>query len=261
MKDFPVEPGRIGSVPYLNAHPLIAGIEPLVTCAPPSELAARLHRGELDVALVPVYEAFEHPGYLAVDGVGIASDGDVFSVVLAMRGEMDSVSRVRLDPHSRTSSSLTRVLLSRRFGRACEYTADSGSGIPGEQEAVLRIGDPAIHLRMHASPGTRFVDLGGEWKRWTGLPFVFALWLVRPGFGKAAQAAEALRSVATRGREQLSRIIAGQASFPPGVAHRYLHEHIGYCLGSRHAEGLNRFRHELIAAGLCGQGTKTPGLI
>src|SRR3954454_8494775 len=89
---------RIGCVKYLNSKPLIAAYPGPVLFDHPSRLAAALHAGKMDAALVPIFEAFSGEGYVAVDGVAIASHGPVYSVFLAYEGELRNVQRIALDP-------------------------------------------------------------------------------------------------------------------------------------------------------------------
>lgn len=285
---------------YLNALPLISGIESLVRVAPPAALAEALHAGMLDVALVPVHEAFVHPGYSAVDGVSIASDGDVFSVVVFAKpatAEGDTAQapkRIWLDPDSRTSCLLARVLFggpggseyleggigggmeigtnaspetarsivsTMSIGSLPRHLATGAAALPRAGDGLLRIGNPAIQMRIDAHPGVRAIDLGGVWKRTTGRPFVYALWLMRPGFSRAAETAEALRVVARRGAENRDAIAAAQTWYSTGFASRYLHEHIDHHCEERHWAGLQEFRDRAVAAGLAPPRTALPARI
>ena len=101
---------RIGSVPYLNAVPLTWGLEAEACFEPPSRLVSRLHRGELDAALVSITEVLLNPGYSVLDGVGIVSRGPVYSVVLAHRRPLEELQSIELDPASCTSVQLLKVL-------------------------------------------------------------------------------------------------------------------------------------------------------
>src|SRR5215813_14924958 len=104
-------PFRVGSVSYLNAVPLTRGLEDEVSFATPSQLAELLRRDELDAALVSVTEVLFNDRYDILDGIAIASLGDVKSVLLAHRKPLEEAREIFCDTASLTSVELLRVLL------------------------------------------------------------------------------------------------------------------------------------------------------
>jgi predicted solute-binding protein len=248
---------RLGCVQYLNSKPLIYGCDAPVTFGHPSELARDLANGALDVALVPVFEALRSPGYLAADDVAIACDGPVFSVFLAHRGPLAEVRRVVLDPASLTSVNLLRVLLAEFHGSQPEVVAQGG----GRENAVLHIGNQAIDFRTRAAGDWQFLDLGAEWRRCTGLPFVFALWLIRPNLPDAAAVAEELRALKRDGLAHIPEIVRGDKEHAPELATRYLTEHIRFDCGHREKAGLERFRELLAKHGLIAEASSLPRFV
>lgn len=214
----------LGSVPYLNARPLLWGLE--ARLAPPSLLAAWLRAGEVEAALVPIVEAIENPVYWLVDGVAIGCDGPVYSVILTLAKPLTQVRTVALDAASKTSVRLMQWLLERHYGLTPVYVPD---GAPAD--AQLRIGDPAIAFRQ-AQPEHPLLDLGEAWRAATGLPFVFAVWALR---APDQALADRLRQAA---REGLTR--RGEIAQDPGE-YRYLTESIRYELGERQREAIARF--------------------
>jgi predicted solute-binding protein/REP element-mobilizing transposase RayT len=110
-----VKPVRIGCVKYLNARPLIHGWGGgAIDFDHPAALCRKLHRGDLDVALVSSLEFLRRPIYRIVDGVSISSRGEVYSVIVAHGGELARVKQIELDPASETSVALLRCLLGQR---------------------------------------------------------------------------------------------------------------------------------------------------
>src|SRR5438876_9130800 len=107
-------PFRVGSVPYLNAVPLTRGLEEQIIFVTPSKLAEMLQRNELDAALVSVTEVLLTDRYDILDGIAVASLGEVKSVLLAHRKPIGEVREVFCDPASLTSVHLLRVLLAER---------------------------------------------------------------------------------------------------------------------------------------------------
>ncbi|HEX8295351.1 MAG TPA: MqnA/MqnD/SBP family protein, partial [Chthoniobacteraceae bacterium] len=149
MKRFPALAAvRLGCVQYLNSRPLIHAYPGPVHFDHPAGLARGLARGELDVALVPVFEALRSPGYLAVDEVAIACRGPVFSVFLAHRGPLAEVRTIALDPASLTSVHLLKVLLAEFHGLFPEFVPWNESAAA---DALLLIGNQAIAFRTSAA--------------------------------------------------------------------------------------------------------------
>lgn len=212
----------LGSVPYLNAQPLLHGLE--ARLAPPSQLAQWLRAGEVDAALVPVVEAMENPVYWLCDGVAIGCLGPVYSVFLALAKPLDEVRTAAMDPASKTSVQLARWILR---GRDIEYVDPGRSA-----DARLIIGDAAIEFR-HRHPEVPLLDLGEAWREATGLPFVFAVWALR---APDAALAQRLRAAADAGLAERDALhLAGTWQ------HAYLTRHIRYELGDPQREALALF--------------------
>mgnify|MGYP006277717443 CR=1 FL=1 len=228
---------RIGCVPYLNAKPLIRGIERDCLLDHPARLAEELFAGRLDAALVPVAEWFRHPEFAAVDGVGICCDGAVYSVVLAGMGALRQVDTLLLDEASRTSALLARLLL--RDTPPASWRglppASAADWRPAPGQAALLIGSQAISLRQRY-PAIPVVDLGAAWKALTGLPFVFAVWLLHPGFRERSRLADSLRAIAADGMRWRTTLDPGS------FEHHYLNHCIQFPLDTAEKHGLAEFR-------------------
>ncbi|HEY5813708.1 MAG TPA: MqnA/MqnD/SBP family protein, partial [Terrimicrobiaceae bacterium] len=107
---------RIGPVPYLNARPLVWGLDP--TCLEtdvPATLSAKFFASRLDVALLPVFDILRYGTASIVDDVGIACFGEVYSVIVASRTSFSESQAIYLDPASRSSVALLRVLLAEYY--------------------------------------------------------------------------------------------------------------------------------------------------
>src|SRR5690348_2231694 len=183
-----------------------------------------LANGELDVALVSSFEFLRNPIYRIVDGISISSDGPVYSVVVAYDTE-DRSSEVELDPSSQTSVVLLRYLLDSRGMslRGLPIETDVLSPVIGGRGRLL-IGDQAIRFRQKFGESHRYWDLGEEWKALTALPFVYALWLIRPEIADSAAVAQHLRNLRDRNFEDLERIIAAEQEFDSKFCRRYYRE-------------------------------------
>ncbi len=234
---------RIGSVPYLNARPLLEGLEYPITELVPARLCEEFQKGGLDAALLSSIDVLSESDAVVVDGVAIASQGAVHSVILAYTGELAALSKIQLDPSSHTSNALLQVILSEFYGLVLDYVQ-----IEALEPLVLPrllIGDPAIEFRKQkTSSEIKFLDLGEEWYRHTKLPFVFALWIVRNEFMQKKSLADALRFAKSRGVSRFSAIAAQTPD--PDFAIRYFTQSISYDLGDAEKWGLALFQKLLI---------------
>lgn len=248
---------RVGAVSYLNTRPLVHGLArraPQVdlTFDLPSRLADRLATSQLDVALIPSIEYFQDPAYTIISDACIACRGPVLSVKLLSRVAPEQIQTLALDEGSRTSASLLRILLRERFGLQPRLERlPIGAGVhETTADAILLIGDRA----MHAPPG-RFVaewDLGEEWTRWSGLPFVFAMWVARPGVNTAGLEAvlSAARDDGVRELEAIARDSAPEVGLSENACLRYLRDNLHFYLGEDEGRGLQLFRRHAVALGL-----------
>lgn len=246
-------PLRLGAVSYLNTKPLVHGLDAVpeqfdVRFDVPAVCATLLHQGQVDLGLIPAIEYLRGAeDYWIVPGVSIASDGDVASVAVFSKVPIAEVRTVALDLSSRTSVALTRILCARRWGIAPAFTPahpDLATMLAGA-DAALVIGDPALEIDA-AAGGLLKIDLGGEWRVLTGLPFVYAMWTGRAGAASAEQC-RALQAARDRGVENLpgiARSVSGGDAGREALATAYLRDNLRYGLSEREAAGLRRF-HEL----------------
>ena len=248
---------RVGCVKYLNARPLIRGWPGNVEFDHPSALCQRLAKGQLDVALVSSFEFLRNPIYRIVDDVSISSDGPVYSVVVAHPGKFSDIEEIELDPASETAVNLLRCLLA-ELGLTPRLTdavpgsrAESGvvDSLPTTPRARLIIGDQAIRFRQNYAGAFQFRDLGEQWKQLTGLPFVYALWLIRPDVSDAKHIAQRLRGLRNENLADLSGVVADAVAdvadnkqvITREFLDRYYNEHLRFSFGTREKQGLQTF--------------------
>jgi chorismate dehydratase len=238
---------HIGCVKYLNARPLIRGWPGNVEFDHPSALCQRLAKGQLDIALVSSFEFLRNPIYRIIDDVSISSDGAVYSVVVAHRGEFSDIEEIELDPASETAVNLLRCLLA-ELGLRLRLTGDS-TDTAGSRRARLIIGDQAIRFREKHADQFQFWDLGEEWKKLTGLPFVYALWLIRPEVPDAKSIAQRLRRLRNENLADIQVIVSdavvGAADNKEDITQEFLDRYYNECLrfgfGTREKQGLRTF--------------------
>jgi predicted solute-binding protein len=233
---------RIGCVKYLNARPLIYGWPGKVDFDHPAALCRKLEREDLDVALVSSLEFLRRPIYRMVDGISISSRGPVHSVVVAHREELAAVRQIELDPASETSVALLQCLLAER---GLDPRLELRHSDPADAAAQLLIGDQAIRFRQKHSD-YRLWDLGEEWKNIINLPFVFALWLIRPEIKNAQQIAEDLRQLRDHNLKNLHDLISTQAEVSPAFCQKYYQEHLLFDFGEREKAGLHEFHRRCL---------------
>ncbi|MEK7468579.1 MAG: menaquinone biosynthesis protein [Planctomycetota bacterium] len=231
-------PRILGSVPYLNARPLLAAIpaEFEVREAPPAELAERFARGEFEAALLPVIDAFRTPGARLVPGVAIGARGEVLSVRLFLDRPLAQAQSIARDPASHTSNALFEILAGLKWNRALPPP------LRGERpDGRLLIGDAALRALGTVSDE---VDLAAEWFLWTGLPFVFAAWVtIEPLPGLATALQESARAGLAR-RDDIADAEAPRLGLRRELCRHYLREAIRFDFGPEERRGAELFwRH------------------
>jgi chorismate dehydratase len=253
---------RVSVVDFLNARPLAWGLlhEPpegvAVSRDVPSVCAAKLAAGEADIGLIPSIEYQRIPDLKIMPGLGIAAGSEVRSVLLVSNVSREKIRSVALDPASRTSAALTRILLKRVYGLQPEYREAKGDrrmakdGLhsfavrpapsAGEADACLIIGDPALKTRLN---GRVVLDLAAEWRAFSGHPFVFAFWAVRAD-AVSPRAAAVLRCSYEAGRAHFADLVAEEAAqtgLSEPVVEDYLRHALHYELDEGDIEGLSLF--------------------
>ena len=241
---------RVGAVSYLNTRPLVFGIEQglgadrlELTYDVPSVLASRMAAGEFDLALLPIIEMARIPNLVVVPGLAIGSLGNCRSVLLVARKPLAEVRSVALDPDSRTSNALARVLFAEAWGVAPAFV-DGPRDLTlalEEHDAAVRIGDKALFTPV--PEGAIAYDLGGAWTARTTLPFVFAVWATRPGV-IVRETYEILHASRRAGSAVLPAIAADytwNGRQYPEVALAYLRDAMRYRLGDPEVAAMRRF--------------------
>jgi len=258
---------RIGTVPYLNAKPLIdwfhseqCDADAKIVQAVPSELALMLDRGDVDVALVSVFDLFVHSRLRLIPGISISADGPVKSVRLFSKVPLAQIRSVALDTSSLTSTALLRILLAERHGISPRWHphAPDLDAMLASHDAALLIGD----LRLFQEAAAHVTDLGAEWKALTGLPFVYAAWLARPEapLGSLEQVLHRAKEWGVARLESLSETWAARMCLPLDRVRDYFLNVMQYDLGPAHLKALEQFHRKCVAHGLIGAaGSRADG--
>lgn len=251
---------KIGVIDFVNVSPVVAGLSEgrelwELVKGPPKHLNQLLRSKELDLAIASSVEYLRDPNsYWILKGVGLGAGGKVGSVVLLSEFPMKKWHKgvIECTRESETSVFLLEILLSRCWGIRVDLAEEGTVETP---VARLRIGDRALE-EMASQRWTFFWDLGEVWSQWTGLPFVFALWLVREEVleEKPDLLEEAYRNLKEASRQASTKfhICAKEAATKLKMeGFDFLNYFLGldYFLEQSHWEGLMRFASELSAQG------------
>jgi chorismate dehydratase len=243
---------RVSLVDFLNARPLTWGLlhDPpagvSVSRDLPSVCADKLARGDADVGLIPSIEYQRIAGLRVAPSLGIAASSEVRSVLLVSEVSREKIRSVSLDPASRTSATLTRLLLKRAYGVEPRYAEAPAAG---EADARLIIGDPALKTRLN---GHVVLDLAAEWRAFSGHPFVFAFWAAREA-SATAEVEAILRRSREAARTDFPRLVreeAAQSGLSEPVIEDYLRHALHYELDSGDLTGLELFYRMAAEDGL-----------
>lgn len=265
---------KVGRIPYVNCYPVygaidrgVVSLEHELVSGTPTTLNRLMDEGTLDVSVVSAVEyARDARRYLLLPDLAITSDGPVRSVLLFSKRPAGELAgrRVLVSRSSMTSVALLDLLFEHvwhcrpDFQPADAETADIARFGEHAHDARLVIGDAALLLR--GSPDYPHVyDLGAEWKSWTGLPFVFAVWVAQ----RSAPVAEALAVhaalIASRDwglahLDELSALAARSTGLPYQACREYF-DGLDYSLSYPHLAGLTTFFHRLAEKGTVPRGT------
>jgi chorismate dehydratase len=269
---------RVGRIPYVNCYPVYGAIDRSIVKlkatlvdGTPSELNARIASGNLDVSVVSAVEyARDSTRYVLLPDLAISCDGPVRSVMLFSRRRAEDLGgrRVLISRSSMTSAALLELLFENVWRCAPRYVpgnaelSDVRELDREEHDARLVIGDAALLLGAGGPGASNYphvYDLGVTWKQWTGLPFVFAVWVALRSV--PVKSALAVHAALIQSRDWgLSHLpeLARQASASTGVSERQCAEYLtglDYGLSYPHLAGLTTFFGRLVERGRVPNGT------
>jgi len=244
---------RLGRIPYLNSEvfyqdfPLdLVELLDLV----PRQLSRAARRGEIDVGPVPIVTCFElEDQFIPLGDFGIAVKDKAMSVLLFSKRPIEELdeSRIGITGESSTSVRLLKILLRQRYNvRPTHYVSTTDTKTDG----ILLIGDAALNNRKGLPSYPLVYDLGELWMEWTGLPFVFARWIVRRDLNPEAVAflIKTIDKSLERGLGRIDQIAARRSDLSMSVdeVRAYLHG-FNYVFGPKEKDGIELFRNYLEA--------------
>ncbi|MCZ2356059.1 MAG: menaquinone biosynthesis protein [Bacteroidia bacterium] len=241
---------RICAVSYLNTRPFLFGLEQIfqpgdmeIETRVPSACATAFAREEADLALVPVATLPE----LKYDGIlpnwCIGADGQVDSVFICAQEEIHQIHTLVQDQHSRTSNLLSAVLLQNHWKNKARIipARDGAWENPEAGTAYVIIGDKAVQARK----SFRYVyDLAAEWKAYSGLPFVFAVWVYKGLSQDQINRIDRAFGLGMQALRQVADLSGPEFGMTPEQAYHYYTQSLSYTLDSAKQEAIQRYLTE-----------------
>lgn len=247
---------RIGSVSYLNAKPLIYGLDESddlhLTLDVPAKLIDGLRDRRFDVALLPIIDYQRLPRLRVLPSGGIGCDGPTLTVRIFSKVPIDQIRTLACDIHSHSSVALARIILAESFGTHPEFI-DLNHADPAASEQAegrLLIGDKVVCEEPIGF--SHQLDLGEAWKTLTGLPFVFAAWVARDD-ADLGDLPERLELAKQQGMAHLNEIIGKYAiprGWPADLAMQYMTRYLKYDIGKRQLEAIRLFHQLAVKHGM-----------
>jgi chorismate dehydratase len=269
---------RISIVQYLNTAPLVRGFThgPLegkydLSFTVPSQCAEALRTGAADIAIIPAIEYQRIPDLVVLPGLAIASQNRVRSLLIVSKKPIEQVKSIALDRSSRSTQALTRILADEYWKISPEFfeAAPDLSAMLEKADAALIIGDPALRLsaaiekkcavgpqgRALCQAGTvgltsgeilHVYDVVGEWRKWTSLPAVMAVWAAKRGVATPEVLADFTlsRDFGLISIGEICKEASSDLDLPQAELESYLRNNIDFHLGEDNRRGLERFFQE-----------------
>jgi len=248
---------RISVVRYLNSVPLIWGMlhgpqkdKHELQFATPADCADAVRDGTADIGIIPAIEYHRIDHLQIIPGIAIASKERVRSVLLLSKAPIERIQSVAVDTSSRTSAAFLRILLGKFYGLEVQLILS-----PPNPEEMLRhadsalvIGDPAL---TYCGPA-KVYDLATEWRKFTGLPFVFAFWAGHAGKNLSLfrRDFEESREFGLAHFDDIAAEYAPKLGMGPADLKIYLTENIDYSLDEENCRGLRLFFRLAREAGI-----------
>jgi chorismate dehydratase len=275
---------RISIVQYLNTAPLVWGFTngPMagkydLSFTVPSQCAEALRTGAADIAIIPAIEYQRIPGLVVLQDLAIASQNCVRSLLIVAKKPIEQVRSVALDRSSRSTQALTRILAAEHWKIDPEFFEAEPDlrAMLEKADAALLIGDPALRIsvaiekKSAVSPEGRAVcqaatlgivgpeifhlyDVVGEWRKFTGLPAVMAVWAARPEIVTPEVLTDfsASRDYGVAHIAEITKLSSRELDLPVTTLATYLNWNIDYSLSPENRRGLEHYYQLCAALGL-----------
>jgi len=275
---------RISIVQYLNTAPLVWGFTngPLagkydLSFTVPSQCAEALRTGAADIAIIPAIEYQRIPNLVVLPDLAIASQNRVRSLLIISKKPIEQVRSIALDRSSRSTQALTRILAAEHWKIDPEFieTEPDLRAMLEKADAAMIIGDPALRMSIAIEKKStvslqgravcqaaalgiasaeifHVYDVVGEWRKFSSLPAVMAVWAARVEVVTPEVVADfaASRNFGLAQIAAISREAARELELPQQALESYLRHNIDFSLGEQNRRGLERYFHEAAKLGL-----------
>ena len=240
---------RISAVKYANTYPFIYGLtesgfdkKVILETDHPADCAEKLISGKADIGLIPVAVLPLLKEYHIISDYCIGANGNVRTVMLLSNCSFAEIETIYLDYRSRSSVNLTKVLAKNSWKKVFRWI-NTSKGFDfiniGLNEAVVLIGDQCFEYENNFRCK---IDLGREWKEFSGLPFVFACWTANKQFdiGFINEFNKALGS-GVNNIDAVAKKFGKTGSITGDVLKKYLTENIDFSFNDEKKMGLKLF--------------------
>tara|TARA_B100001123_G_C15186403_1_gene977490 strand:+ start:182 stop:982 length:801 start_codon:yes stop_codon:yes gene_type:complete len=250
---------RVGAVQYLNARPLVHGLDDQkdlfsIEFDVPAKCAALLHERSIDLGLIPTIEYLRKPNYYLVPDIGVVSHGAVESVALFTSRPVQAIRSIAVDTSSRTAATLLRILCAEWFDIEPNFhtMAPDLDSMLKRCDAALLIGDTALFTEHETVIDLDKIDLGEEWTAMTGLPFVWAVWSGREGAvsNKHLTALENARDSGMRSLDEIAGLFGPEDEDQAELAREYLQKNVQFELTDDCRSGITRYFELALEMGI-----------
>jgi chorismate dehydratase len=240
---------KVSVVQYLNTAPLVWGMvkgeqqgKYDLEFTVPAGCADAVRQRKADVGIVPSIEYQRMDKAQIIAGISIASKGEVKSVLLLSAKPIEKIQTIAADNSSRTSAALVRIVMRKFYSRFVTITpaAPNPETMLKRADAALIIGDPAL---TYDGMVAEVYDLAAEWKKFTGLPFVFAVWAGHEDavLSRYRKDFEQSREYGLAHLDDIAAEYAPQLKMTPEAVKVYLTQNIDYSLDEDNRKGLREF--------------------
>jgi chorismate dehydratase len=236
---------KISVVSYLNSLPFVAGLEQetikqqfKISKDIPSICAEKVINGNADIGLMPIAMLPKVKGGNVITDYCISADGEVGSVLLVSNEPIEEIEVITKDNESRTSVTLARILIENHWKKEVKWKEESDHFLNLQKnEGLVIIGDRAL---KYSSQFKYIYDLAGEWKKYTGLPFVFACWIANKPINETE--IQTLNTCFAEGLKKRPEIAERSETGHPSITTlSYLNDYIKYDLNEEARKGMKLF--------------------
>ena len=249
---------RVSVVQYLNSVPLVWGMLKgsqqgrfELQFTTPAGCADAVRLGKADIGIIPSIEYHRIERAQILSGISIASKGEVKSVLLLSKVPIERIQSVAMDNSSRTSAALVRIMMRKFYSRFITVTPSVPKPVEmlKRADAAMVIGDPALAFKGQVA---HVYDLGAEWKKLTGLPLVYALWVGREDSrpGQVRKDFEESRDFGMAHVDDIAAEYAPKLNMQPDAVRLYLTQNVDYSLDEENRKGLRHFYRLAREAGI-----------